>query len=273
MNITVYIKVGSFLIAIRAHHELSDSIRKFFKSLVIVKTVKNPHIIITVSRNNDRIQVRCGNEKENFPLTESYLFYLKWKIYEQIILRLNDFVRFHCAAVMKNKTVILFPGNYGHGKTTMSLFLMHYGFKILNDDAAVIHPKTHEFYVLPKVIIARPSGLNRLNKIGKIYEKKALKSGGKFLLDGIINPRISGPCKVKSYKCVFFKKKQKGNLTIKPMLVSQGWKELDKHLVYMPKTDDPWRDYLRFVEKIEFFKLRFSNLKQTLKYFNEMTRM
>lgn len=272
MNITVYVKVGSFLIAIRAHHELSDSIRKFFLPFTIVKTVKNPHIIITVSRSNDRIQVQCGSEKENFPPTEFYLFYLKWKIYEQIILSLNDFIHFHCAAVMKNKTVILFPGNYGHGKTTMSLFLMHYGFKILNDDAAIIHPKTHEFYVLPKVVSARASGLNRLNKIGKIYEKKALKSGGKFLLNDLIKPRLYGPYKVKSYKCVFFNKKLEGGVAFKPMLVSQGWKELDKHLVYMPKTDEPWRNYLHLVEKIEFFKLSFSNLKQTLKYFNEMTR-
>lgn len=272
MNITVYVKVGPFLIAIKACDELSHSIRKFFLPFTIVKTVTPPHIIITVSRSNNRIQVRCGSEKENFPPTEFYLFYLKWKIYEQIILSLNDFIQFHCAAVMKNKTVILFPGNYGHGKTTMSLFLMHNGFKILNDDAAIIHPKSHEFYVLPKVISARASGLNRLNKIGKIYEKKAFKAGRKFLLDDLIKPRLYGPIKVKSYKCVFFKKKQKGDLTIKPMLVSQGWKELDKHLRYMPKTRDPWRDYLRLVEKMEFFKMSFSKLNQTLKYFNEMTR-
>ncbi len=184
---------------------------------------------------------------------------------------LKNVHKFYFSSVMKNKTVILFPGNYGHGKTTMSLFLKQYGYKIINDDAAIIHPKTHELYILPKLIVARASGLRRLNKIGKIYEKKALKAGRKFLLDDFIKPRLYGPNKVKSYKCVFFKKKQKGDLTIKPMLVSQGWKELNKHLIYMPENDNLLRDYLRFVEKIEFFEMRFSSLKQTLKHLDRMT--
>lgn len=267
----IYLKVGSFKVAITAHHELESSIREFFMPLAGIKPVKTPDITMTVDKRSDKVYIRCGGKEGELIQPELYLLYLKWKIYEQIVLRLNNFVRFHCGAVMKNKTVLLFPGDYGHGKTTICLFLLQHGFEILNDDAAIIHPKTHDFYILPKVIFARPSGLKRLNAVGKIHTKEAFKSGGKFLIDGLIEPRKSGPIKIDSYKCVFLKKKMKGAAVIESMSVFNGWKALDKNLRFMPETEDPYIDYLSLIEKIRFYKLSFSAPQQTLKYFQNLT--
>ncbi|MDD5765817.1 MAG: hypothetical protein PHW79_06195 [Candidatus Marinimicrobia bacterium] len=88
--------------------------------------------------------------------TEKILYALEWQVVNDLIRMSPVTLKFHAAALSKNGEGRLFIGGSGSGKTSLSIFLMKYGWNFLSDEFGWIAPDSLEMIPFPRNLIIKP---------------------------------------------------------------------------------------------------------------------
>jgi HprK-related kinase A len=87
----------------------------------------------------------------NFP-PEALLAHLEWSMNWCIASRANWFLMLHAAVLARDEGAIIMPGVPGAGKSTLSAYLMHRGWRLFSDEFTLLTPGTLELKPLPRLI-------------------------------------------------------------------------------------------------------------------------
>ncbi|MBZ0298925.1 MAG: hypothetical protein K8J31_04245 [Anaerolineae bacterium] len=88
----------------------------------------------------------------------------------------------HGACLLRGKEPILLVASTGAGKTTLSLGLLHQGYRLLTDDIILVNPETQQLLPLPRCPKYRADALENLRSIGFDLEYEARTLGHYVLL-------------------------------------------------------------------------------------------
>jgi len=87
----------------------------------------------------------------NFP-PEALLAHLEWSMNWCIASRANWFLMLHAAVLARDEGAIIMPGVPGAGKSTLSAYLMHRGWRLFSDEFTLLTPGTLELKPFPRLI-------------------------------------------------------------------------------------------------------------------------
>ncbi len=78
--------------------------------------------------------------------------YLEWAINWCIATRCHFYLMLHAAVVEKAGVALIMPGLPGAGKSTLSAYLAHNGWRLLSDEFCLLRPGTCEVIPFPRLI-------------------------------------------------------------------------------------------------------------------------
>jgi len=87
----------------------------------------------------------------NFP-PEALLAHLEWSMNWCIASRANWFLMLHAAVLAREEGAIILPGVPGAGKSTLSAYLMHRGWRLFSDEFTLLTPGSLELKPFPRLI-------------------------------------------------------------------------------------------------------------------------
>jgi hypothetical protein len=74
---------------------------------------------------------------------------LSYYVVDSAYRKIDFLIAIHAAALSLGNGCVVFPGNYGVGKTTLSAALIKAGFKYFSDDTAILDRKTRRIIAIP----------------------------------------------------------------------------------------------------------------------------
>ena len=87
----------------------------------------------------------------NFP-PAALLAHIEWSMNWCIASRANWFLMLHAAVLARDEGAIIMPGVPGAGKSTLSAYLMHRGWRLFSDEFTLLTPGTLELKPFPRLI-------------------------------------------------------------------------------------------------------------------------
>lgn len=107
-----------------------------------------------VDRWRDRPRQICledGLAFTDFPL-EALLANLEWSFNWCVATHANQYVMLHAAGVAKQGHAVLMPGVPGAGKSTLSAYLIHRGWRLLSDEFTLVRNQALDLHAFPRLI-------------------------------------------------------------------------------------------------------------------------
>ena len=87
----------------------------------------------------------------DFP-PEALLAHIEWSMNWCIATRANQFLMLHGGVVARDEGALIMPGVPGAGKSTLSAYLMHRGWRLFSDEFTLLTPGTLELKPFPRLI-------------------------------------------------------------------------------------------------------------------------
>lgn len=121
-------------------------------------TASNP-ITFTIQQNPDRtIQVDPKfEESKTYTTIDEFISHFEWQLVRMAFDRM-PFLGIHSGGVVYQSKTILFPGQSGKGKSTLTLGCALKGWGLLSDEMVFIRPNTTHAYAFPRVLCIKNDG-------------------------------------------------------------------------------------------------------------------
>lgn len=89
---------------------------------------------------------------------EQILPYVEWAMNWEVPRVMPDYLQLHASSLEINGRGVIFPGDSGHGKSTLALGLLARGARYLCDEFAMIHAESLELHPYPRALcLKRPA--------------------------------------------------------------------------------------------------------------------
>lgn len=132
---------GSDFILRFSHQEIEQLVTPVFAHLAYSFT-DQPIILDIVIRENKLLIVRNDLIVEVFTNATEIVPRLSFHVVDSVYRKIDFLIAIHAAALSLGNDCVLFPGNCGVGKTTLSAALIKAGFQYFTDDTAILDRKT-----------------------------------------------------------------------------------------------------------------------------------
>ena len=174
---------------------------------------------------------------------------------------------FHAAGISNGKEGILFLGDSGNGKSTLSALLLATGYDVLADDFLPIESETKQLCSFPSAISVKKYAIELLSesfpelKNAKEYVYPEFNKTVKYLSNP--NSANSKPKKVPCKALIFVKYAPESNLQFKP---------LSKDIAFQKLVPDSWispleenaKNFLSWFESLPCYELKYSDNKKMI---------
>lgn len=211
------------------------------------------------------------------PLSELHVFLGKFLLQVINILyskKEDDWLAtFHASTVAKDNDAIMCIGKSGSGKSTLCALLNSNGYDVVADDMTPMLASSLEVYRNPSAISIKKGAFEVLSSQIEIFNSlipiTSYKGAIKFL--PVKNRQITKP--LFNYKCNkvvlvnFDKDNEEASLEVIPksvgleVLIGESW--------ISNKTNDALQ-FLKWINRVTFFKLTYSKEADAIKYFEEL---
>ncbi len=175
----------------------------------------------------------------------------------------NDWMAvFHAAGISNRKESILFLGDSGNGKSTLSAILLASGFDVLADDFLPIESKTLKICSFPAAISVKKHAIDLL--IPSFPELNNAKEYSYPLFNKTVrylsNPKSSTgvPKKVRCKALVFVKYEAGAKIKFEPLDQEVAFQKLVPDSWISPKEQNAIQ-FLNWFKKLPTYELRYSN--------------
>lgn len=149
------------------------------------------HIFLEeINEGEWKYQINCSGKNFKIKTLSHLLFRFNCHINQRILAKL-PFLFVHASVVARGRDVLVFMGDSGYGKTTISLAMVSQGFKFLSDEYAVIDLAKGKILPYPKGGLVSLESLQLLKKLHKEFDKESVLFP--FCEEFIINPWILFP--------------------------------------------------------------------------------
>lgn len=98
-----------------------------------------------------KILLEDGTSFADFPL-DSVLPYLEWGINWSIAMHAHQYFMLHAGVVERDAVAVVLPGVPGSGKSTLSTYLMHAGWRLLSDEFTLLCGPELRIQPFPRLI-------------------------------------------------------------------------------------------------------------------------
>lgn len=102
-------------------------------------------------RHPRAICLEDGARFARFP-AEQLLAHIEWAMNWCIATRANRFLMLHGGVVARDAGAMILPGIPGAGKSTLTAYLMHRGWRLFSDEFTLLAPETLELHPFPRLI-------------------------------------------------------------------------------------------------------------------------
>jgi len=131
-----------------SHQEIERLVTPVFAHLGCDLT-EQPIIFDVVKIDNQFLIVRDGIIVDAFANAAEIVPRLSYYVVESVYRKINFLIAIHAAVLSLGNGCVVFPGNCGVGKTTLSAALIKAGFIHLTDDTAILDRKTRSIIPAP----------------------------------------------------------------------------------------------------------------------------
>lgn len=144
--------------------------------------IETPVGIIDYRSNDIRHEVNVSlRVPPDYPLID-IVDHIEPEIVNQAVRESPGHLWIHGACLVRDGRVILLVAETGTGKTTLSLGLLHYGYRLLTDDVILIDQDTSQIVPVPRCPKYRPPALDYLRRVGFDLSLQAELMGRYILL-------------------------------------------------------------------------------------------
>lgn len=132
----------------------------------------------------------------------SILPHVEWALNGLIMRYLPDYLQIHASVMSYQGVGVIFAGDPGHGKSTLSASLLTRGWSYLSDEFALIDPHRKLLVPYPKALCIKAGSFEALSRIGMPFVTQKIYHKGKKGWVTLINPfdvrdnPVSEPCRV-----------------------------------------------------------------------------
>ncbi len=122
-------------------------------------SVQSSPITFTIQQNPDQTICVCPNldQPTTYATLDEFISQFEWQLVRSAFDRMN-FLGVHSGGVVYNGKTILFPGQSGKGKSTLTLGCALQGWGFLSDEMVFIRPNTTQSYAFPRVLCIKNDG-------------------------------------------------------------------------------------------------------------------
>lgn len=216
--------------------------------------------------------------KGTWPKTDFHL--LQGKVTIQILCALHrneetDWIgTFHASAAVSKDQAVMLIGDSGKGKSTFSTLLLANGFEILADDITPILSKDRLVYPYPGGISVKEGSFDVLNSRIPDFEKipKHYINPYKGFVKYIAAPKSKGylhgyPCN----KIIRINYKSQTKTILEPISIAQIMQTLIPESWLSPNQEHA-KKFLNWIKQVRFYELTYSDSKEAVKVFSDLTR-
>ena len=181
----IRITVGSFIISVRGNvPEFVPILLRCYTDYCLSARDTFADARIAIERESSIFKKRAlegvirlndGNVYTQFPLG-SELPYMEWGIILCIATRAHQFLMLHAGVLEKHGVAMLLPGLPGSGKSTLSAFLMHRGWRLLSDEFTLLTGPELKVHPFPRLVPLKNESIEVIRdmlpeaKIGPLFE-------------------------------------------------------------------------------------------------------
>lgn len=97
------------------------------------------------------LSLEDGGDFARFP-AEQLLAQMEWALNWCIAMRANQFLMLHAAVVARDAGALILPGVPGAGKSTLTAYLMHRGWRLFSDEFTLLEPDSLALRPFPRLI-------------------------------------------------------------------------------------------------------------------------
>ena len=194
--------------------------------------------------------------------------FMSGKVSMEILQKITDtketdwMAVFHAAGVSFNNQGLLFLGDSGNGKSTLSAILMANGFNILADDFLPVLNETSQLCSFPAAISVKKYAIDLLAaqfpelKDAKEYEFPAFNKTVRYLS----NPYATSgePKKVECKALIFVKYEPGSNIDVKNLPKDEAFQKLVPDSWISPEEKNA-KQFLNWFEKLPCWQIKYSN--------------
>ena len=171
----------------------------------------------------------------------------------------------HASGIVKNNQSVLFSATGGSGKSTIAALLKAHGFGYLSDDF-VLANKNGEVYPLPTAISVKEGSVTRLSEFyaeitNKKYRETLSGKSVKYIPVHNSDEIRAAPYPVKAL--VFVQYQDSGNFYFNEVDKKEALEKLLKETWVNPSKEHV-SAFFEWVEKIQFYRLRYSKTTDAL---------
>ncbi len=87
----------------------------------------------------------------DFPVN-ALLAHIEWSLNWCVATRANQYLMLHGGALARDEGAMIMPGVPGAGKSTLTAFLMHRGWRLFSDEFALLKPGSLDLQAFPRLI-------------------------------------------------------------------------------------------------------------------------
>jgi len=99
---------------------------------------------------------RNGRKTHQNRDSHKIIYALEWQIVNDFLHAYKNQIKFHAASLVFHNEGVLFIGNSGTGKTSLSIMLMKNHWQLLSDEFGILNMKNLSVYPFPRNIIIKP---------------------------------------------------------------------------------------------------------------------
>lgn len=256
-NKTVELRYGSNKILLMIHPN--------FKHLEVTDNSRQPDARLDLLEMSNQL-VLCRNGITLNRFKENKASFFKGSVLKQLYSEMYNkkpeewMVTVHAAGIAKADKAVLFAGNSGVGKSTITAMLKANGYKVLTDDFSAIDTKGRG-YRFPAAISVKNGSIEPLSAY--FPSLKRIKPDGPGHLNKSNIPVYAGKFE-KGYsvnKVVFIRYDDSVPLRISPLSFEEAIPMILKESWIQPSTPNIIHFY-NWLSTIQFYKLRYSNLTE-----------
>lgn len=155
------LRIGPFTVALRAPAgALASSMKACYPDYELASEDDFAHAGLQLETR--RVRTRPWQQRGYVWLDDGAMFsdyptgdalpYVEWGINWCIATRCHANLMLHAAVVEKHGLALILPGLPGAGKSTLSSYLAHHGWRLLSDEFCILRPRTLDVIPFPRLV-------------------------------------------------------------------------------------------------------------------------